>query len=230
MTGKAIIQAYDKDGNKVEFTNEHSKKEEHSMEVQFNPTDYSLSKNVKHGKHDQRGSTTDGKQKGSSDKATLSMNLLFDTYEDIVDGGDDRVDVRKKYVNWLLNFTEIYGDSHDVPVCRVTWGESLDFSGVLGSLKTQFTMFHHTGTPVRAKVDVTLEEFERPTDPNKETNLQSADKTKVWRVTEGDTLWLIAATEYKDPRKWRPIAQENGIEDPRSLQAGRELRIPALTS
>lgn len=47
-------------------------------------------------------------------------------------------------------------------------------------------------------------------------------------VEEGDTLWEIAEEEYGNPDKWLVIAVANDIEDPRSLEPGTTLLIPAL--
>ena len=58
--------------------------------------------------------------------------------------------------------------------------------------------------------------------------LQSSDKTKIRTVKQGDSLWAIAAEEYGDPALWRPIADENGIYNPRILEAGSEITIPPL--
>jgi nucleoid-associated protein YgaU len=47
-------------------------------------------------------------------------------------------------------------------------------------------------------------------------------------VKRGDTLWSLAAAVYDDPARWRPIADANGIANPRELVPGTELIIPAL--
>ena len=48
-------------------------------------------------------------------------------------------------------------------------------------------------------------------------------------VKSGDTLSSIAAEEYLDPKLWRPIAIENGIDDPRVLIPGTLLLLPTLS-
>jgi nucleoid-associated protein YgaU len=59
--------------------------------------------------------------------------------------------------------------------------------------------------------------------------LLSADRTKQWVFKTGDTLQKIAAREYGDPNKWRPIARANNIDNPLTIPAGQALKIPALT-
>ena len=48
----------------------------------------------------------------------------------------------------------------------------------------------------------------------------------IWVVTAGDRLDTIATQVYGDATRWRQIAKRNQIEDPFSLQPGRELKIP----
>jgi nucleoid-associated protein YgaU len=38
----------------------------------------------------------------------------------------------------------------------------------------------------------------------------------------------VAARYYQRAGEWRRIAEENGIEDPRRLETGRVLRVPAI--
>jgi nucleoid-associated protein YgaU len=51
---------------------------------------------------------------------------------------------------------------------------------------------------------------------------------KTYTVKRGDTLSSIAAAEYGDPARWRPIATANRITDPLSLRPGLVLALPAL--
>jgi nucleoid-associated protein YgaU len=109
------------------------------------------------------------------------------------------------------------------------WGSmSVFFQGVLQQLQNQFTLFMEDGTPVRATATCTFRQWQSNTSDLKEQNLMSADVAKVWVVKHGQTLASIASREYGDPRKWRPIAQANGIDDPMSLRPGAVLVLPAL--
>jgi nucleoid-associated protein YgaU len=47
-------------------------------------------------------------------------------------------------------------------------------------------------------------------------------------VRRGDSLPSLAAAEYGDPARWRPIALANGLVNPRLLEPGTELVIPPL--
>jgi nucleoid-associated protein YgaU len=47
-------------------------------------------------------------------------------------------------------------------------------------------------------------------------------------VRTGDRIDNIAAEEYGDPAKWRPIAEANDLDDPSQLEPGHVLIIPRL--
>ena len=46
-------------------------------------------------------------------------------------------------------------------------------------------------------------------------------------VKQGDTLWDLSAKYLGNPRRWQEIAKLNNITNPRALQIGTELRLPA---
>jgi hypothetical protein len=176
----------------------------------FNPTEYSL--NYGHGMGGQglRGNQEQVSQATTPDSTTLSVTLLFDTYES---GGD----VRGEYVDGVTALLSVATP----PVCRITWG-GLNFLGVLQSVDATYTMFRRDGTPVRARVAVTARKHEPATDEDAATASASTQVT----VTAGDTLSSIAESAYGDPTAWRVIAAANGITNPRALQSGADLTIP----
>jgi nucleoid-associated protein YgaU len=90
-------------------------------------------------------------------------------------------------------------------------------------------LFLEDGTPVRATCRCTFKEWRSNPDDQRRQDTKSSDIPKSRVVRRGDTLSSIAAEEYLDPGKWRPIADENGIDDPLNLVPGKELLIPALT-
>jgi hypothetical protein len=194
------------------------------IEAEYNPTEYSLDKSVTYGEQNLPGATTPITQFGSGAAESLSMELFFDTYEN----DESSRDVRIEYTNKIDELLKVDPELHAPPICEFVWGKNFRFKCVLEKASKKFTMFLPDGTPVRARVNVSLKEYEEPLWEKAEKPPQSADKTSVWRVTEGDTLWFIAAEEYGDPAQWRPIATKNGIVNPRRLDPGRELVVPPL--
>ena len=89
-------------------------------------------------------------------------------------------------------------------------------------------MFLETGIPVRARLQVTFQEWKDAIQEAKEVKRQTADYTRAYVVGPGESLSGIAAAFYKDPGLWRPIAIANDVEDPRRLSVGLRLDIPPL--
>ena len=187
--------------------------------VLFNPKEYSLNKSNKFQDTTIPGLSSPITQFISGSSETLTMDLFFDTYE-------ERTDVRE-YTDKVDNLLEIDSDLHAPPICKFVWG-SLNFKAVLERSNKRFTMFLFDGTPVRATLSVTFKEYKTLTEQLNSVPRQSSDRTKRWIVTEGDTLWSIAAIEYGDPGEWRHIAKANGIVNPRILPSGTQLSIPPL--
>lgn len=150
------------------------------------------------------------------------MQLFFDTYDPVDANVTQGSDVRQ-YTQLIINLLEVDSELHAPPVCLFNWG-SLSFVGVLERADQTFTMFLSTGIPVRATMDVSFKEVGQ----EQAGRLQSADFTKRHTVRRGDTLSSIAAEKYGDPALWRPIAEENGLDNPLALQTGQVLVIPVL--
>jgi nucleoid-associated protein YgaU len=107
------------------------------------------------------------------------------------------------------------------------WG-GLAFTCVLARASQRYTMFRPDGVPVRARLQVTLNEYVDPREEEKDEPNQTADYSKVHLVRQGETLSAIAGRAYEDAALWRPIARHNGLVDPRALQVGQRLLIPRL--
>jgi len=194
--------------------------------VLFNPTEYRVSKSNQFAEVAIPGLGAPMLQFGHGNAQTLSMQLFFDTYDpqstDIKYPKNQDVRLRTRRVTDLL---KINGELHAPPIIQFSWGNFV-FVGVMQQADVRFNLFLPSGVPVRATVDVTIKQYY---DGRKETGmLQSANFAKQHTVLPSDTLAGIAAKLYDDPAKWRPIAIENNIDDPLTLEPGRVLIIPAI--
>lgn len=199
---------------------------EHTGEVftaQFNPEEMNLNQDNTIASQPIPGLSGPVLQFVNGNVRTLEMELFFDTWDS---PKASKSDVRL-LTNRLTKLMEIDGDLHAPPVLRVQWG-SLDFRCVLVRANQKFQMFADDGRPVRARVTVTFNRFIDAEREIKESNNQTVDFSKLHVVIEGETLSGIAARYYEDPRMWRPIALANALSDPRALESGLPLRIPAL--
>jgi|SRR5882672_4613770 len=211
--------------NKLKITNLDNSQ---SFEVLFNPTEYTFEDASKW--EDQKGNRRRPElQYTGGDRKRLSMELFYDTYE-------QKEDVRL-YTGKLSKLLAVTTDDGNVgtrpPKLELSWGIAnkdlgFPFKCVLESLKQQFTLFDSNGTPVRAKVSVAFKEFELPKEEQQKEPRRGSYPEQTYTVREGETLSSIAAGLWKDPLKWRLLAEANKIRNPRILKAGQSLLVPAI--
>ena len=136
------------------------------------------------------------------------------------------IDVRT-YTNKVYKLMEIDPDKHVPPLVKLKWS-TLQFKGFLVSCSIQFVRFSEQGTPLRAWMDCTFQEYISPDKAHKPRPLESPDTTKYRTVHAGDSLWALSAKEYGQPEQWRSIADANRLSNPRLLRSGERLVLPAL--
>lgn len=194
----------------------------------FNPNQYTITKKVSWKSQPVHGLDVPVQHFQTGEPRSLGVSLLFDTYE-------ARTDVRDLTVQ-VAELAEVKGKSGRPPLCQFFWGPdqknagTLAFQGVIESVTQKFTLFLDNGTPVRATLDLTVREIESPEHQLKRTKRDKGSPLQArWHVVKrGDTLWGIAAAEYKDPARWRPIARANAIHNPRVLEPGALLLVPPV--
>lgn len=190
------------------------------IDFRFNPTEYQLQKSNNFSDIPIPGLESPPIQfvRGNSEK--LTVELLADT-------SDTLKDVREVYVNRLRGLMKIRTESHAPPIVNFVWSRN-EFRGVIDSLNVTYTLFSPEGTPLRAKLSLTLKEY-RPVEIQlKDTPKTSPDVEKTWVVRRGDKFSSIAAAVYRDPAEWRAIAEANQVKDPRVLRPGTVLRLPKI--
>ena len=159
---------------------------------------------------------------------TMSMTLVLDTTADGTSVA--------KHTDRLLGLMQVDPSlpGHDPdtnrgrpPWVRFHWGDLHSFKAILASLDVTFTYFSSSGTPLRARANVSLVQFEEdakwgPQNPTSGT----PNPHRIHQVQAGETLDRIAALRYGDSTRWRLIAGANGIVDPLTLAPGTLLVIP----
>lgn len=198
--------------------------------VMFNPEEYTVNKDINFAQTAVPGLSAPIIQFVNGNLQTLEMELFLDTYEEHRSGsrilnqaGEDVRQLTSK-ITGLMN---IDPTTHAPPVLLFTWS-SLSFTCVLARTSQRFTMFKADGTPVRARLQVTFNEFRNIDLEAKEIKRETANFSKSYVVGQGETLSGIAGRTYGTPTLWRPIALLNGIDDPRTLPVGLQLQIPQL--
>lgn len=154
--------------------------------------------------------------------------IWFDTY-------DTRKSVRTEYINEIEALLDYLPDTHYLPVVVFNWGAwhgtakiPVEYKFFATKVTVDYTMFLPDATPVRAKVDLSLEQCMNQVDENGNRPKASPDHAKLYTVRKGDTLQGIAMAEYDDPREWRRIAKTNNLNDPMELRPGMKLLVPPI--
>jgi hypothetical protein len=195
------------------------------IEVQFNPTEYTLNKGAQIAEIGIPGLDSPILQfiRGQNEK--LTFDLFFDTTRKGM--GDSVTDVRKQ-TELIYQLVKIQPKMHAPPRIQFTWGEGLSFKAIVESVQQKFTLFNPRGIPLRATVSVSFREYKTLENQITELKLESSDHTKTRVVKRGDTLSKIAYDEYRDANEWRLIADQNPREtaNPRRLTPGTVLKIP----
>jgi LysM repeat protein len=187
--------------------------------VLFNPTTYGLDKANTFDEATVPGLGSPILQFIGGGAQTLTMDLFFDTYE----AGKDVRD----HTHRIYGLLAIERTTHAPPVCAFRWG-TFRFRCVLERVSGQFTLFFDDGRPARATLSVTFREVVDVQAQIRSAPTESADHTTTHVVKRDNTLSAVAAAEYGDARAWRPIAEANGIDNPRRLAPGQALVVPPL--
>lgn len=210
--------------------------DDENVKVLFNPSEYTIEQTNAWETQPVQGQEP-RTQFTKADLRKLTMELFFDSYEER-DGAGDPVDVRR-YTDRVARLMVASIDESEgkrPPIVEVRWGEpptglanaDMPFKGVLLNLRQQFVLFSEQGLPVRARLNVTIQEYLTPEEIQQRFPRRGSFPARSYRVQEGDTLSSIAFAMWKKPEEWRRIAGANGIEDPRRLAPGTELMIPTI--
>lgn len=114
------------------------------------------------------------------------------------------------------------------PWVRFVWGTYLrSFKAVVTRLSITYTYFSSEGMPLRAKVDMRLEQYEPEGSFGAQNPTSGTPRpSRTHQVQPGDTLDRVAARYFADATDWRRIAAANGILDPLAVTPGAVIAIP----
>jgi nucleoid-associated protein YgaU len=213
MVGQSLVQAY------LEIV--APRVPNPIIPVCFNPTEYQLQKANNFAEIAIPGLESPPIQfvRGAAEKMTAEL---------LVDTSSTLDDVREMYVDQLRGLMDLNRDLHAPPVVRFVWDTQV-FRGVIDSLNVTYVLFTSDGTPLRAKLSLSMKEYRPVAIQIKENPTSSPNFEKTYVVRRGDTLSGISFAVYRDPSEWRAIAELNQIQDPRSIAPGTVLRLPSLT-
>ncbi len=213
--------------------------------VQFNPTSLRVSTT----NQTESGQALGVRKRGylASGAAKLTLQLVFDTADEGTTASPVSVRGRTRLVTQFLE-PEKQGKKQAPPAVRFHWGEFI-FDGIMDSATEDIDLFAWNGTPLRAKVDVTIT-GQRVKDLKLESGPGASasgsppvpgepssagpgtdgglptDQTA--QANGGESAAAFAARQGLDPAAWRSFA--NQVDDPLSLPAGRAIDFSAAAA
>ena len=203
----------------------------------FNPKEYTIAKANQWKVDPVTGTALPTAQFSGGQPRKLSLQLMFDaTDSDDLDVGDVTARLFKAMEVSAALGSGSGRNSGRPPMITFNWGSTVTFKAVADNLSVQYTLFRADGTPVRAQAQLSLIQADKARDKssgkgaskpqNPTTRAQPGLGSHT--VRDGDSLASIAFAHYRDPTRWRAIAEANGIDDPLRLRRGTVLSIPSI--
>lgn len=206
-----------------------------TVKVQFNPETLTVAfANQKAGGDQRGGSSFQFVGQGTT---TLSLDLWFDAAIATSDGQSGKApdDVRKLTEKVAYFMTPVKKGSGTTtqwlaPGVRFLWG-TFKFDGIMDSLTEKLEFFSEDGKPLRAMVSIKLSsqkiqfQFGDQKPPPGSGGGPSAGTQPQTPARAGDSVQKMAARNGQG-QDWKPMAEQNGIENPRKLPTGTLLSPP----
>lgn len=194
----------------------------------FRPKEMTISKQNAWTASQVKGANVPTLEFGGGGNAKLTLELFFDSSRE---GDDVRTETQKIWDMMLINrSSSSYNErtkKGEPPKVQFQWGNMSSFTGVIEDIQQKFVLFKPDGTPVRAILTVSFQQFgDENYVPRQNPTSEGMAGYRVRAVVPGDTIDMIAYQEYGDPTKWRRLAEANNLIDPLNLSAGTFLAVP----
>lgn len=219
------------------------------VNVQFNPTTLRVQISNRSAGGQQAGSQA--RQRPGTGEMTVSFDLVFDTADEGTTTAPVPVTRKTMTVEKFVRPRGAAPNEQTPPRVEFRWGTFV-VQGVMESANIDLDLFAADGTPLRAKVAVSIKgqnpEYRYdpilpaagassgnasgpPPGPSAPpagtpgTQGGAANPATVAQAMPGESLQQLAARNGLDPSAWRALA--NGISNPLSLSAGQEIALPS---
>jgi hypothetical protein len=214
------------------------------VDVQFNPTTLRMAISNKTAGGSQPGAQA--KQKPGTGEVTVTFDLFFDTADEGRTDAPVPVTRKTQIVEKFVRPRDATPAGQSPPRVQFKWGGFL-VQGVMESANIDLDLFAADGTPLRAKVAVSIKGQDpsyrynpltpppvgaAPSGKGPEGLPPGTPGTKggggspasVAEALPGESLAQLAARVGLDPNGWRALA--DGVADPQSLSPGQEVALP----
>jgi hypothetical protein len=188
----------------------------------FNPTEYRVSQTVSVNRTSSVWKPGGKLEYLGTSALSVQMQLFFDDFASLKGDVTPKI---SKLLAWQMPQKK---PRKPPPLVKFVWGNTQleNFTGVITQVNISYTLFAKNGTPIQAKVDLTLEGTDK-LKAGKNPTSHAVDMRTVHAVIEGETIQSIAYAELGQPGYWRAIAASNGIDDPLRVRPGQALFIPS---
>lgn len=222
------------------FTSSGDSKPLNELPVQYNPNSLVFDKKPKIAEIPIPGLDAPLKQFVRNQAETLTVDLFFDTTEHGTGANAESVTTK---TDPFYGLVKIDPNTHAPPICSFKWGKNFpgdslpdmygsqrrqEFKGVVTEVKQQFKLFSPEGTPLRALLTISMDEYRTLHDQLDELKLSSPDHSQAHVIERHETLAMVSWLHLDDATQWRHVADSNGVDDPRRLEPGRTLLVPPL--
>lgn len=162
-------------------------------------------------------------------KSTPSDDISFDIIIDCTGVVDSkRTDMAKEMERLEKIIYTFNGEIHRPNYLKIQWGKNISFKCVLKSFNTTYTFFKPDGSPLRAKVALSFEEYLSPQTVEKQEKSSSPDLSHIVEVVEGDTLPQLSFRVWDNQNYYIQVAKYNGLNKFRNLKGGSQLIFPPI--
>lgn len=157
----------------------------------------------------------------------LSLELLLHAYnEENSEAVKAKIEDVEKLVEPTVTVRGTPARSRPQRVWLV-WGSYMSAVSVCTSVSTTIELFDSNGSPLRATVAIVLTQAApEPGSKGQNPTTRATQRRRSHLVHAGDTLAGIAYAHYRDPTRWRAIAEANDIDDPMRLYVGTHITVP----
>ena len=185
-----------------------------------------------------------------SDPMNAAISAGFDALDSVAReagiGGITDVTYVTRRIQELSKIVYDYNTTaHQPPTVLILWGDVNPFKGKLDNMQITYTLFHSSGVPLRAEVQLSFLEH-RPAGTQASATegaiaagisaaigvlsaaISSPDLSHTRTVTASDTLPLMSADVYGDTQYYWQVARANGLTQFRQLEPNTELLFPPL--
>lgn len=207
---------------KIDFAEKNTDAGEY--DVMFNPSSVAVKLQVDREESQGQGST-------SSELKFKMIKPQDYQFEFIIDGTgavtDDVVEVPSEVEKFLKVVYTYNGTEHSPNFVMVRYGAVL-LKAVMKTVDITYTLFKADGTPLRAKVNITLTSCVEQSLSDMINNKSSPDLTHKRRLKENESLVSMAYKIYNNNNYYIDVAHANDLDNFRRVRTNTEIYFPPI--